>query len=510
MKRAVLLMMSIGCAPAPAPHSNPAWVSDTRAYGSGSSAAPPASSAPKAAVPIAAPTVSPASATATAGGALAEHYREPVARIIAAARADRGAYQKLAHLTDRIGNRLSGSPALDRAIAWAAQAMKDDGHDVHTEKVMVPHWVRGVEAAEIVQPIARPLRVLGLGGSVATPKAGITAPVVVVHDWAELDAKQAQVKGAIVLYDVAMPKWTEDKGSGYGETVEYRGRGPSRAAKLGAVAVLMRSVTAHSLRTPHTGATVYEDGIAKIPALAVTVEDSTLLARLAADGPVSIHLRADDQMLPDAVSANVIGELRGRDKPDEVVVIGGHLDSWDVGQGAHDDGTGVVTMMQTLTTLRKLGLVPRRTIRVVLFTNEENGTRGGRTYAKDHAAELARTVLAVESDSGGFAPRGFSVQTKPEVADRVKARVAEIAALLSPITAMRVTAGHSGSDIGPMVPSGVPGIGLEVDNRTYFDIHHTDADTLDNVDPAALADDVAVVASLAYVVADMPDRVDAP
>ena len=493
-KRTLALMMLIGCAPAPAPRSAPARVAETQ---------------PSAAVPIASPQVASAAA-ATTGGGLAERYREPVARIIAAARADRGAYQKLSHLTDRIGNRLSGSPALDQAIAWAAQAMKEEGHDVHTEKVMVPHWVRGVEAAEITQPIARPLHVLGLGGTVATPRAGITAPVVVVHDWAELEAQQAQVKGAIVLYDVAMPAWTEEKGDGYGKVVEYRGRGPSRAARFGAAAVLMRSVTAHSLRSPHTGGTVHEDGVPKIPALAVTVEDATLIARLAADGPVRVHVRTDGQTLPDAASANVIGELRGADKPDEVVVIGGHLDSWDVGQGAHDDGTGVVAMMQALTTLRRLGLAPRRTIRVVLFTNEENGTRGGRGYAKDHAAELPRTVLAIESDGGGFAPRGFAVQARPEVVERVLARVSEIASLLAPITAMRVTAGHAGSDIGLMMPAGVPGIGLEVDNRTYFDIHHTDADTLDKVDPAALADDVAAVAALAYVVADMPDRIDAP
>jgi len=210
------------------------------------------------------------------------------------------------------------------------------------------------------------------------------------------------------------------------------------------------------------------------------------------------------------VSANVIGELRGRDKPDEIVVIGGHIDSWDVGQGAHDDGAGVVIMMQALTTLRKLGLTPRRTIRVVLFTNEENGVRGGRAYAKDHEAELAKTVLAIESDSGGFAPAGFSVQARPEVQDRMKARVTDVASLLAPIHASRIILGHGGTDIGPMAPAGVPELGLDVDNRTYFDIHHTDADTLDNVDPAALADDVAAVAALAYVVADMPERIDAP
>jgi carboxypeptidase Q len=460
--------------------------------------------------PVAMPAAATAAPAPSGSPTLADRYREPVGKIVAAARADRSAYQKLAHLTDRIGNRLAGSAALGRAVAWAAEAMKDDGHDVRTEKVMVPHWVRGAEAAEITKPIARPLHVLGLGGTVGTPKAGITASVVVVHDWAELEAKQAQVKGAIVLYDVAMPKWTEAQGSGYGETVQYRGAGASRAAKLGAVAVLMRSVTAHSLRTPHTGAMNYQDGVAKIPALAVTVEDSTLIARLAAEGPVTVHLRSEAQTLPDVESANVIGELRGRELPDEVVVIGGHIDSWDVGQGAHDDGAGSVTMMQALTTIRKLGLVPRRTIRVVLFTNEENGLRGGRAYAKDHAAELPKTVLAVESDSGGFAPLGFSVATKPEVTERVKARVADITSLLRPINASRVTVGHGGADIGPMMAAGVATLGLETDGRTYFDYHHTEADTLDKVDPAALADDVAAVAALAYVVADMPDRIDAP
>jgi hypothetical protein len=483
MNRALLVVL-LGCAPAPAPNHSPAWVADT---GSAAPAAPAAAPAPV---------------------AWTDAYRAPVDQILAAARADRGAYQKLAQLTDHIGNRLAGSAALDRAIAWAAQTMKDDGHDVRTEKVMVPHWVRGAEAAELTQPIARPLHVLGLGGTVGTPKAGITARVVVVHDWAELEAKREQVKGAIVLYDVAMPKWTEEKGSGYGETVEYRGKGAARAAKLGAVAVLVRSVTAHSLRTPHTGAMMYDDGVAKIPALAVTVEDATLITRLAGEGAVSVHLRSDAQTLPDVASANVIGELRGREKPDEVIVIGGHIDSWDVGQGAHDDGTGIVTMMQTLTTLRKLGLQPRRTIRAVLFTNEENGLRGGRAYAKDHADELAKTVMALESDSGGFAPRGFSVGARPEVEARITARLTEVAGLLKALGALHVKPGHGGADIGPMEPSGVPTIGLDVDNRTYFDIHHTEADTLDKVDPAALADDVAAVAALAYVVADMPDRLD--
>jgi carboxypeptidase Q len=530
MKRALVVLV-IGCAPAPAPRHVPAWVAETKPYGA-TAATPAAATVPgssSAGTPAAmAPSGAPASTSSNgAGGAsgassstaapasssapsIAAQYRETVTKIVTTAHADRDAYRKLAYLTDRIGNRLSGSPALTRAIAWAAQTMKSDGHDVRTEKVMVPHWVRGAESAELTAPIQRKLHVLGLGGTVGTPKAGITAPVVVVHDWAELEAKSAQVKGAIVLYDVAMPAWTEEKGSGYGQTVEYRGRGASRAVKHGALAILVRSVTAHSLRTPHTGALSYDDKLPKIPAFAVTVEDSALIARLAADGPVTIKLRSEAQMLPDVESANVIGELRGRERPDEIVVIGGHIDSWDVGQGAHDDGAGVVTMMQALTTIRKLGLVPRRTIRVVLFTNEENGLRGGRAYAKDHASELANTVLAVEADSGGFAPRGFGVQARPEVQDRVKARVTEIASLLTPINATRVVAGHGGADIGPMAPAGVPLVGLDTDGRTYFDYHHTEADTLDKVDPVALAADVAAVAALAYVVADLPVRLDAP
>jgi Zn-dependent M28 family amino/carboxypeptidase len=520
MKRALLVLV-IGCAPAPAAQHTPAWVSQTQPYGTAAPSGAPLAAAPSApaaapgapaaapGAPGPAPAAPPPVAAAAPSGAIADHYRDAVDKIVAAARADRGAYQKLAYLTDRIGNRLSGSPALDKAIAWAAKAMKDDGHDVRTEPVMVPHWVRGAESAEITAPVARTLHALGLGDTVATPRAGITAPVVVVHDWAELEAKQSQVKGAIVLYDVAMPKWTEEKGSGYGETVQYRTRGPARAGKFGALAVLMRSVTAHSLRTPHTGVTEYEEGVTKIPALAITVEDSQLIARLAADGPVTVHLRTEGHMLPDAPSANVIGELRGREHPEEIVVIGGHIDSWDVGQGAHDDGAGAVTMMHAITTLRRLGLVPRRTIRVVLFTNEENGLRGGRAYAKDHAAELPNTVLAVESDSGGFAPRSFGVRARDNQ-DRARARVTEIAALLRPALTIRVIPGFGGADIGPMGPAGVTMVGLETDGRTYFDIHHTDADTLDKVDPQALADDVAAAAALAYVVADMPERLDAP
>jgi carboxypeptidase Q len=481
--RRLAFVVLASCAPIPMQATTPEWVSDTS-------------------------TLAPASQSQES---IADRYREAAAKIIAEARVDRGAYSKLSDLTDKIGHRLSGSAELDRAIAWAAQTMKSDGLEVRTEKVMVPHWVRGAEDGDIIAPIARPLHLIGLGGTVATPKNGITGPIVVVHDWKELEAKQDQLQGAIVVFNVAMPDWTAEHGSGYGDIAPYRGDGPAKAAKAGAVAALVRSVTAHSLRTVHTGATHYVDGIAKIPAAAISVEDAAFLDRLAARGPVSVHLHLESQMLPDAESANVIGEWRGSDKPDQVVLISGHLDSWDVGQGAHDDGAGCVTMMQALRVLQKLQLRPHRTIRVVLYTNEENGLRGAKTYAEQHQAELANHVLALESDSGGFAPRGFSVGHKdPEAAKRTRSRISEIATLLRALGVTHVGAGHGGSDIGAMESAGVPQVGLEVDNRTYFDVHHTEADTLDKVDPANLADDVAAVAVLAYIVADLPDRIDVP
>ena len=477
--------MLAACEPEPAPVSPaPGWIADTSTFTPGT---PPPYS-------------------------LADRYRGVAQKIVDYARTDRGAYAKLSTLTDTIGHRLAGSPELDKAIAWAAQTMKDDGLDnVHTEKVMVPHWVRGAESGAILAPTSRALHLIGLGGSVSTPKGGVTAPLVVVHDWKELEAKGESVKGSIVLYDVPMPAYTDADGAGYGKVVPFRFGGPSAAAKLGAVAVLVRSVTARSLSTPHTGATAYADGVPKIAAAAVTVEDAELLDRLAQRGPVSVHLDLSEQQLPDVESANVIGELRGTDKPDEVVVIGGHIDSWDVGQGASDDGTGIVMMMETLRVLKQLHLQPHRTIRAVLFVNEENGVRGAKAYAEAHKDELAKTVMALESDSGGFAPQGFMVGDEdPAAAKRLVDRVAAIATLLGGIRATRVRdSGGGGTDVEPMKPAGVPQVGLWVDTRHYFDYHHTDADTLDKVDPQELADCVAAVAVIAYIAADLPDRLDA-
>ncbi len=452
-----------------------------------------------------------AEAAAAPATPIADAYREVANRIIADARADRGGWEKLAFLTDRIGARLAGSPQLDRAITWAVEAMKQDGHDVRTERVMVPHWVRGAESARITAPIRHDLVVLGLGGTVGTPKGGVKGKVVVVRDWKELEARKADVKGAIVVYNVAMPPWTEEHGTGYGTVVPYRWAGAAAASKLGAAAVLVRSVTARSLRTPHTGSMGYAPDAPRIPAAAITVEDALLLERLAAAGDVTVQLELGAKTLPDAPSANVIGELRGRERPDEIVLIGAHLDSWDVGQGAHDDGAGCVHVMQALTVLRRLGLQPRRTIRVVLFTNEENGLRGGTGYAEAHAAEIAKHTAALESDAGGFAPRGLQVAVGGERGEEVAAQIADLLTLLAPLGATAMTRSeHAGADIGPLTRQGVLGLGLLVDSRSYFDIHHTPADTLDKVDPAALADGVAAVAVIAYVLAELPEPLYLP
>jgi carboxypeptidase Q len=445
---------------------------------------------------VAAPAASPPLVAAPPPPELAA-YGETAARIVAAALADDGAYRKLAHLTDHIGARLAGSPALERAVAWGVETFRAEGHDnVRAEKAMVPVWIRGAESAAIVSPVERPIAILALGGSSATPPEGIEAPVVVVADWPAFEALGDGARGKIVLFNWKMPPYGP-QGSGYGEAAKFRVDGPQKAAARGAVAALIRSVTAHSLGTPHTGATKLDR---PFPAAAVSVEDAELLARLVAAGEVRVRLKLGNRTLPDAPSANVVAEIVGRERPEEIVVIGGHLDSWDVGQGAHDDGAGVVMTMQAMTVLRKLGLHPRRTIRAVLFTNEENGQKGADAYAAAHAGE--RHVAALESDSGGFRPVGFGVKGgDARFAERVRAA----AAMCATIGPIKVEVGSGGgTDIKPLADKGVPVIGLQVEGSKYFDYHHSAADTLDKVDPKELAMDVAAVAVVAFVLADAP------
>jgi carboxypeptidase Q len=439
----------------------------------------------------------PAIAAADSTPAWLDAYRAPAARLIAEATRDNFAWQRLAALTDTVGHRFSGSPQLDRAIAWAVAELKRDGlENVHTEKVMVPKWIRGGESAEIVEPARRPLAMLGLGGSVATPREGIEASVLVVHGFEELDAHGTRVRGRIVLLNVAF--------TSYGETVRYRVRGPSRAARHGAVAVLVRSIGPDGLRLPHTGELAYEPGVPRIPAAAISSEDADALDRMTARGDrVTVRLRMDGHFEPDAESANVIAEVRGRERPDEIVVVSAHLDSWDVGTGATDDGGGCVVAWEALRLMKKFNLRPRRTVRLVLWTNEENGGRGGLAYRDRHRAELASHVAMIESDNGVFRPAGFGFSGS----DAARQTVMAIASLLSDVPASSVVAGGDGADIAPSLQAAhIPGLSLEVDSSTYFAIHHTQADTVDKIDPVEMAKCAAAMTVMAYVLADMPER----
>ena len=423
-------------------------------------------------------------------------YREPTARLIGEAVGSTFAWQRLSVLTDSIGHRLSGTPQLDRAIAWAITEMRGDGlENVHAEKVMVPNWIRGVESAAIVEPSSRPISMLGLGNSVGTPATGLRAGVVVVRDFEELDAARDRVRGAIVLYNVRF--------TNYGETVRYRMNGPSRAARYGAVGVLVRSIGPDGQRLPHTGILEYADNAPKIPAAAVASEDADRIERMVNRGDrVVVELKMEAHFGPDVESANVIGEIRGRERPDEVVVVGGHIDSWDVGDGASDDGGGCVVTWEALRLMKKLGLRPRRTVRVVLWTNEENGGRGGLEYRNTHREELAKHVMMMESDSGIGRPLGFGFTGS----ERARATVRDIATLLAGIGADRISGAAGGADIAPSIQQArIPGISLEVDESNYFLIHHTEADTIDKIDPVEMAKCVAAVAVMTYVIAEMPD-----
>jgi carboxypeptidase Q len=433
----------------------------------------------------------------TNGSSWINQYREPAARLIGEAMGSTFAWERLAYLTDTIGHRLSGSPALERAVEWAVAEMKKDGlENVHTERVMVPKWVRGAESAEMVEPVRHPLVMLGLGDSVATPPEGIQAEIVALRNFEELETKASQLRGRIAFFNVPFTT--------YGDTVRYRSSGPSRAARYGAVAMLIRSVGLDGLRTPHTGALQYSPDAPKIPGAAISTEDADRLQRMLDRGSrVVVRLKMEAHTEADAESANVIGEIRGREKPDEVVVVSGHLDSWDVGTGASDDGGGCVVTWEALRIMKKLNLRPRRTVRVVLFTNEENGGRGGLAYRDQHRAELSKHVMMLESDGGVFRPLGFGF-TGNEVGRQT---VRTIATLLAGIAADQINPGGGGADIGPSVQEArIPAMSLDVDAAKYFQIHHTPADTIDKIDPVEIAKCAAAVAVMAYVIADMPQR----
>jgi carboxypeptidase Q len=420
------------------------------------------------------------------------------------------AYRQVAHLSNNIGPRLTGSAQAAKSVEYVASELKAIGCEVQLERVLAPHWVRGEETAALVQfpgqaaNTTQKIVLCALGPSVATPPSGIEAEVIVVRNFDELKSlPREKVAGKIVLFNFPFDKQMAAEGRGgeaYGEAVVYRADGPSAAARQGAVACLIRSVGGADYRLPHTGQTDYAMDAPKIPAGAVTAEDADLIADLVRQGPVRMKLVLSPQTLPDVESANVIGDIKGTEHPEQVIIVSGHLDSWDLGTGAIDDGAGVAVSMEAANLIQKLHLKPKRTIRVIAWMNEENGLAGSKQYEKDHEKEWMNHFAAMETDGGAGHPLGINIKAKPEV----KKTLAPVAAILQGSGAgMLSLVEHCGADIGPMEKAGVPAFSPIQDSRFYFNYHHTAADTLDKIVPKELAENSAVVAVLAYALANM-------
>jgi hypothetical protein len=464
-------------------------------------------------------------------GPLAAKYKADADRILQAAETDEDGYAALTYLCDHVGKRLSGTPQLNAAITWGAELMRKAGlQNVKVQPVMVPRWVRGSESGAMLYkgeagPVTRQLHMLGLGMSVGTPAGGITAPVVFVPSFDALDAMTPeQVKGKIVVYN---PGW-----HGYGVNTQYRTFGASRAASKGAVAMLVRSATGLAMQIPHTGTLVYDAKQPRIPAAAISVEDALMIERLSKEGPVTVHLQMDAHMEADVEAGNVMGEIVGSEHPEQVVSIGGHIDSWDVGQGAQDDGSGIMAAYQAVALIHKLGLKPKRTIRLVFWVNEENGGAGGQAYRKMIGDKIGDQVAAIEMDGGAEKPLGmgyggFGGPRRPRTAAGATGAAAatgpdasalpadvkqslavmqDIVSMLGPIGTDTVSPGGGGSDIEALVADGVPGLSPRTTAGHYFDWHHTEADTLDKVDPVEFRKNAAMLSVVAYVLADMDGR----
>jgi hypothetical protein len=440
-------------------------------------------------------------------GAWTPEQLATMAKLRDAAMSDPYALTELRHLTDNIGPRLAGSPQAQAAVQYVAGEMKALGAEVQLEKTTVPHWVRGEETGALlawpgmVAGTTQKIVLTALGGGVATSPQGLTAEVVVANSFDEVKTlPEGAVKGKILLFNERFDKRLAAQGNGlaaYGEAVLYRGAGPSVAASLGAAAVLVRSVGGADFRLPHTGATFYSDGIAKIPAAAVTAEDADLLENLTKQGEVKMRLTLTPQNLPPVTSYNVIADWKGTEHPEQVVIVSGHLDSWDLGTGAIDDGAGIVVSMQAIHLLQKLGIHPKRTVRFIAWMDEEQGGEGAQTYAQEHAADQPNHIGALESDLGADHPDGITYAGRPELADYLK----PVAHVLDPIGASTLTGSEdAGEDVGFL--KGVPGFTPTQDSRFYFNYHHTAADTFDKIDPKLLNENAAVMAVVAYALAD--------
>jgi carboxypeptidase Q len=434
---------------------------------------------------------------------------QQLSAIKAAALNDDYAYRELTHLTENIGPRPTGSPQATAAAEYVAAELRKLGLEVRLEPVTVPHWVRGAETAALVEypgmvpNTTQKIVLTALGGSSPTPPDGLTADVITVDTFDELQALgRDKVAGKIVLFNELFDKQKAAAGlafAAYGESVRYRAAGPKAAADLGAAAVLVRSVASADYRLPHTGMSLP----AAIPAAAVTAEDADLIVHLAIQGKVRMHLTLTPQKLPDQTSYNVIADLKGSDHPEQIVIVSGHLDSWDLGTGAIDDGAGVVMAMQTAEVLQRLHLRPARTLRVIAWMDEETGGTGSRAYATEYVNDFPRHIAAIESDAGAAHPLGFNTKATPAAIDAL--RPIQSVLLSIGATYFEPSSYSPGADIAPISDAGVPAFGLMQDGRTYFNYHHSAADTLDKVVPSELRENAAAMAVLAYALSNMKD-----
>lgn len=404
-------------------------------------------------------------------------------------------YERLALLVDTVGPRLSGSKSLEKAIQIMYQNLQENGLDnVHLEPVKIPHWERGEESAVILAPRRHQMAILGLGSSVGTPPEGITAEVLVVTSFEELRRRAPEAKGKIVVYNQPYVN--------YSVTVQYRVSGAVEAAKVGALASLIRSVTSFSIYSPHTGIQEYQDGVPKIPTACITVEDAELMSRLASRGiRIVVQLKMGAKTYSDAYSFNTVAEITGSKFPEQVVLVSGHLDSWDVGQGAIDDGGGAFISWEALSLIKDLGLRPKRTLRLVLWTAEEQGGVGASQYYQLHKVNISNYSLVMESDLGTFLPTGLQFTGS----EKAKAIMKEVMSLLEPLNITQVLSDGEGTDINFWIRDGVPGASLQDDLYKYFSFHHSHGDTMTVMDPKQMNVAAAVWAVVSYVVADLED-----
>lgn len=412
------------------------------------------------------------------------------------------AYDLLYQLTKQVGGRLAGSPQMYKAEAWGEKALKEMGADnVYLQECMVPRWVRyGKEEATVLsadgKTINKKLDVLALGNSLGNGKP-VTAEVIAFNSFEEMDKRKSEVKGKIVYFNHSFDPTNIKPFISYGQTGVSRRAGPSAAAKYGAVAVMIRSLTESTANDPHTGGTVYNDSFPKIPAIAMGPRDADFVWDLCKKSVVKVTMKTSAKFLPDTIGHNVIGELKGSTYPDEIITVGGHLDSWDVNEGAHDDGAGVVHTIEVMRALKAIGYTPKRTIRFVLFANEENGMRGGNKYAEVAKQKGEKHIFALESDEGGFTPRGFGFTATKDKHEKAQ----QWLSLLKPYGTEDMSENGGGADIGPLNRLfGTPIAGFLPDPQRYFDLHHARTDVFENVNKRELLLGAVNMAGLIYLV----------